>query len=82
MILTLQRWIEHFQDEDSIFNTPLIPKGEFSEFKIRMDRIDGYSVEDDELVLIINGNEFFFEYDELIHIELENYFNILNTTNN
>jgi hypothetical protein len=35
--------------------------------------------EDDELVLIINGNEFFFEYDDLVLIELENYFNILNT---
>jgi len=45
-----------------------------------MDRIDGYSVEDDELVLIINGNEFFFEYDELIHIQLDNYFDLLNTT--
>jgi hypothetical protein len=47
--------------------------------KVRIDRIDGFSVEDNELVLIINGNEFFFEYDELIHIQLENYFNILNT---
>jgi hypothetical protein len=46
---------------------------------IRMDRVDGYSTEDDELVLIINGNEYFFEYDEAVLIELENYFNVLNT---
>jgi hypothetical protein len=51
-----------------------------AETKVRMDRIDGFSVEDDELVLIINGNEFFFEYDELIHIQLDNYFDLLNTT--
>jgi hypothetical protein len=44
-----------------------------------MDRVDGFSVEDDELVLIINGNEYFFEYNELVLIELENYFNVLNT---
>jgi hypothetical protein len=47
---------------------------------IRMDRVDGYSIEDDELVLIINGNEYFFEYDELVMIELENYFKLLNTS--
>ena len=51
-----------------------------AETKVRMDRVDGFSVEDEELVLIINGNEFFFEYDELIHIKLENYFNVLNTS--
>jgi hypothetical protein len=51
-----------------------------SETKVRMDRIDGYSVEDDELVLIINGNEFFFDYDELIHIQLDNYFSTINTS--
>jgi hypothetical protein len=45
-----------------------------------MDRVDGFSVEDDELVLIINGNEFFFEYDDLVLIELENYFKLLNTS--
>jgi hypothetical protein len=44
-----------------------------------MDRVDGFSVEDDELVLIINGNEYFFEYNEAVLIELENYFNVLNT---
>jgi hypothetical protein len=31
------------------------------------------------LVLIIGGNEYFFEYDDLVLIELENYFNVLNT---
>jgi hypothetical protein len=51
-----------------------------AETKVRMDRIDGYSVEDDELVLIINGNEFFFEYDQLIHIQLDNYFSTINTS--
>jgi hypothetical protein len=44
-----------------------------------MDRVDGYSIEDEELVLIIGGNEYFFEYDELQLIKLENYFKILQT---
>ena len=45
-----------------------------------MDRIDGFSIEDDELVLIIGGCEFFFEYDEKAYKQIDNYFNMINTT--
>ena len=75
MILTLNRNL--IPDEDDFASQFL--GCSTSNTKVRMDRIDGYSVENDELVLIINGNEFFFEYDELIVIQLDNYFNVLNT---
>lgn len=77
MIITLTRNI--VPDEDDDITTQFLGC-KTSETKIRIDRIDGFSVEDEELVLIINGNEFFFEYDELIHTQLENYFNVINTS--
>jgi len=80
MIIELKRWIEHLNDEDSVFNPSFIPQGEFTDFKIRLDRIDGYSIEDDELVLIIGGNEFFFEYDDKAYKQIDNYFKMLNTS--
>jgi hypothetical protein len=82
MILNLKRWIEHYQDEDNIFNPPLIPNGEYVEKKLRMDSVQMYGKEDDELVICIGGTEFFFEYDEEEHNKLESYFNLLNTNEN
>jgi hypothetical protein len=75
MILNLTRNIVN-EDEDPI--TQFLGC-ETSKTKVRMDRVDGYSIEDEELVLIIGGNEYFFEYDELQLIKLENYFKILQT---
>jgi hypothetical protein len=75
MILKLTRNIVLDEDDEI---TQLIGC-KTNQTSIRMDRVDGFSVEDDELVLIINGNEYFFEYDDLVLIELENYFNVLNT---
>jgi hypothetical protein len=75
MILKLTRNI--VVDEDDEITQLLGCKT--NQTSIRMDRVDGFSVEDDELVLIIGGNEYFFEYDDLVLIELENYFNVLNT---
>jgi hypothetical protein len=75
MILKLTRNI--VLDEDDEITQLLGCKT--NQTSIRMDRVDGFSVEDDELVLIIGGNEYFFEYDDLVLIELENYFNVLNT---
>lgn len=80
MIIKLKRWIEHLDDEDSIFNPSFIPNGEFTDFMIRLDRIDGYSIEQDELILVIVGCEFFFEYDIKAHKQIDNYFTMLNTT--
>jgi hypothetical protein len=76
MILKLTRNI--VVDEDDEITQLLGCKT--NQTSIRMDRVDGFSVEDDELVLIINGNEYFFEYDDLVLIELENYFKLLNTS--
>ncbi len=76
MILNLTRNI--VLDEDD-FATQFLGCNT-SNTKVRMDRVDGFSVEGDELVLIINGNEYFFEYDELIVTQLDNYFNLINTT--
>lgn len=80
MIINLKRWIEHLSDDDSIINPSFIPQGEFTDFQIRLDRIDGYSIEDDELVLIIAGNEFFFEYDVKAHKQIDKYFKMINTS--
>ncbi len=82
MILTLKRWIEHFQDEDSILNISLIPSGEFVEKKVRIDSVQMYGVEDDELVICIGGTEYFFEYEQETFDKLEAYFNLLNTNEN
>lgn len=76
MILNLTRNI--VLDEDD-FATQFLGCST-SNTKVRMDRVDGFSVEGDELVLIIGGNEYFFEYDELIVTQLDNYFNLINTT--
>jgi hypothetical protein len=76
MILKLTRNI--VVDEDDEITQLLGCKT--NQTSIRMDRVDRFSVEDDELVLIINGNEYFFEYDDLVLIELENYFKLLNTS--
>lgn len=80
MIIDLKRWIEHLDEDDSVFNPSFIPQGEFTDFKIRLDRIDGYSIEDDELVLIIGGCEFFFEFDRKSYNQIDNYFKMINTT--
>ena len=82
MILTLKRWIEHFQDEDSIFTPSLLPNGEFVEKKVRMDSVQMYGKEDDELVICIGGTEYFFEYEQETFDKLEAYFNLLNTNEN
>jgi hypothetical protein len=71
MTLFLKRWIEHLDEDGEV---GFIPQGEFANFTIRVDRVDGFSVEDDELVLIIGGNEFFFEYEKSAHKQLEKYF--------
>ena len=86
MILKLKRWIPEFVDEEDILftlkETDIMPKGYYTENFIRLDKIDGYSVEDDELVLIIGGYSYFFDLDETQLLIIENYFNILNTSIN
>jgi len=72
MVLNLKRWVEFIEDE---YESIVIPKGQFNDYTIRLDRIDGFSVEDEELVLVIGGNEYFFEYDKKEYTKLVNYFN-------
>ena len=81
MIVKLQRWVSEYvsDEEDEMLIYDIAPKGFYLEYTIRADKIDGYSVETDELILIIGGNEYFFDYDELIYNQIENYFNLMNT---
>lgn len=83
MIIKLNRWITEITDEeDNFLNPPILPKGYYVESVIRLDRIDKYSLEDDEIVLTISGTEFFFDYDEIEFKKIERYFEFLNTNEN
>ena len=83
MIVKLQRWISEVTDEDD-FNPmgSIMPQGQYIESVIRIDRIDKYSLEDDEIVLTMGGSEFFFDYDEKQFKKIERYFESLNTSEN
>lgn len=81
MIVSLHRWIiELIDDEDSVY-PPIIPEGHYESDRIRLDRIDKYSISDDktEIILTIGGNEFFYDYCEKGHEIIRRYFDMLDT---
>ena len=61
-------WIE--KEEDTLGMS-----GSFVEFKINVESIDGYWIENElEIVLIIKGTAYYIESEENILIFLNNYF--------
>lgn len=84
MIVRLLRWITEITDDedDNFLNPPILPKGQYIESVIRIDRVDKYNLEDDEIVLTIGGSEFFFDYDETQFKKIERYFESLDVKEN
>jgi hypothetical protein len=86
MIIELHRWICDLveDDEDNIYKSDLQPQGHYESDRIRLDRIDKYTVSDDktEIILTISGAEFFYDYSEEGHNKIKRYFNLLNTDTN
>ncbi len=66
--LVTQMWIE--KEEDTLGMS-----GSFVEFKINVESIDGYWIENElEIVLIIKGTAYYIESEDNILIFLNNYF--------
>jgi len=66
--LVTQMWIE--KEEDTLGMS-----GSFVEFRINVESIDGYWIENElEIVLIIKGTAYYIESEENILIFLNNYF--------
>jgi len=84
MIVSLQRWITEITDDEETYYAPIAPQGYYELYRVRLDRIDAYSVSEDktELILTISGNEFFFDYSDEGHEIIRNYFNVLDTKYN
>jgi hypothetical protein len=84
MIVSLQRWITEITDDEDNIYPPIIPQGYYELYRVRLDRIDAYSISDDktELILTIGGNEIFFDYSDEAHIKIRRYFDLLDTENN
>jgi len=81
MIVELHRWItELIDDEESIY-PPIVPEGHYESDRIRLDRIDKYTVSEDktEIILTIGGNEFFYDYSKEGHEKIKRYFDLLET---
>jgi len=83
MIIELHRWICELidDDEDNVYKSDLQPQGHYESDRIRLDRIDKYSISDDktEIILTIGGNEFFYDYCKNGHDKIKRYFDLLNT---
>jgi len=66
--LLTQMWIE--KEEDTLGMS-----GSFVEFRINVESIDGYWIENElEIVLIIKGTAYYIESEDNILIFLNNYF--------
>ena len=66
-----QMWLE--QEDDNLGMS-----GSYVEFRVVVDSINGFWVEnDDEIVLIINGTTFYIESNDNLLIFLKQYFNPL-----
>ena len=66
--LVTQMWIE--KEEDTLGMS-----GSFVEFRINVESIDGYWIENElEIVLIIKGTAYYIESEDNILIFLNNYF--------
>jgi hypothetical protein len=66
--LVTQMWIE--KEEETLGMS-----GSFVEFKINVESIDGYWIENElEIVLIIKGTAYYIESEDNILIFLNNYF--------
>jgi len=83
MIIELHRWIYELIDdeEDEIYQSNLQPQGHYESERIRLDRIDKYSISDDktEIILTIGGNEFFYDYSKEGHEKIRRYFDFMDT---
>lgn len=84
MIVTLNRWVTEITDDEETYYAPIAPQGYYELYRVRLDRIDAYSVSEDktELILTISGNEFFFDYSNEGHIMIKRYFDLLETKDN
>lgn len=78
MIVTLQRWVGAFDEQDDV----IIPSGYYLTETIRLDRIDKHALEDDEIVLTIGGSEWFYDYDESQYKKIQRYFDNLDVKEN
>lgn len=66
--LVTQMWIE--KEEDTLGMS-----GSFVEFRVNVESIDGYWIENElEIVLIIKGTAYYIESDDNLLIFLNNYF--------
>lgn len=66
--LVTQMWIE--KEEDTLGMS-----GSFVEFRVNVESIDGYWIENElEIVLIIKGTAYYIESEDNILIFLNNYF--------
>ena len=69
--ISTQMWLE--QEDDNLGMS-----GSYVEFRVVVDSINGFWVEnDDEIVLIINGTTFYIESNDNLLIFLKQYFNPL-----
>ena len=67
--ISVQMWVE--KDEDTLGLS-----GSFVEFKINVDSIDGYWIENElEIVLIIKGTAYYIESEDNLLLFLAQYFN-------
>jgi len=88
MIVTLNRWIceliEDDEDTLGIYQSDLEPQGYYESDRIRLDRIDKYTVSDDKtkIILTISGSEFFYDYSKQGHEKIKRYFDLLDTDEN
>lgn len=80
MIIELKRWIAEVSEYDDEILSSIDSEGEFVEFKIRLDKVEGYGKVGEELVLIIGGCQNFFNFDERAYRQIDNYFKMINTT--
>lgn len=85
MVVTLNKWVSYYIDKDDEDYNPVLSdfqylnKNEFTKTQVRLDKIDAYSLTEDEIVLIISGTEYFFEYNETGYNKIIAYFNAINT---
>jgi len=69
--ISTQMWLEKDNDDLGL-------SGSYVEFRVVVDSISGFWVEnDDEIVLVINGTVFYIESNDNLLIFLKQYFNPL-----
>jgi hypothetical protein len=82
MIVELHRWItEIFDDEEDSLYPSIAPEGHYESDRIRLDRIDKYTISEDktEIILTIGGSEFFYDYSKDGHEKIKRYFDLMDT---